>query len=282
MENLLLHLSDKFRFQINQVTAIAGGDINRAFRLRTSGANLLLKVNTTEYPKLFETENVSLQRLRQTDTVKVPKVIGFGNREKLQFLLMDWIPTQKASVGKWREFGRSLARMHKLPQPNFGLENANYLGTHLQDNSPKQTWSAFYSENRILPMALLLRDQKKFVDQDVILAENFCRKLDEIYPKENPSLVHGDLWSSNFVMSGEAFLIDPAVCRAHREMDLAMTKLFGGFAADFYLGYEQEFPLEKGFENRMEASQLYPLLFHALAFGGHYVGKCLEILRAFA
>ena len=102
----------------------------------------------------------------------------------------------------------------------------------------------------------------------------------EIFPIEPPSLLHGDLWSGNFMMTSEsAALIDPAVYYGHREMDIGMTLLFGGFQADFYNAYQETYPLDKGWQQRLPLTQLYPLLVHAVLFGGHYTGKAREILE---
>jgi len=111
----------------------------------------------------------------------------------------------------------------------------------------------------------------------------FCNQVESIFPKEEPSLLHGDLWSGNFMVNneGNACIYDPAVYYGHREMDIGMSKLFGGFDKAFYLAYNQEYPMEKGWERRVEYCNLYPLLVHVNLFGGGYASSVSAILSRF-
>ena len=200
-----------------------------------------------------------------------------------QYLLLEWMQKGVISNGFWERFGKSLAGMHKKQQEHFGWEEDNYIGSLEQSNTPMDTWPQFYANARILPLVKKLFDSGSYTSKDTLIAESLCKKLPALFPEEAPSLLHGDLWAGNFMIlpNGNAGLYDPAVYCGHREMDLGMTLLFGGFDSRFYLSYDQHFPLENGWKSRLPLTQLYPLLVHALLFGGHYIGSTREILKGF-
>ncbi|MCE3259411.1 MAG: hypothetical protein K0S12_1052, partial [Bacteroidetes bacterium] len=122
-----------------------------------------------------------------------------------------------------------------------------------------------------------------FTKSDLTHAEKLCAKLPDLFPEETPSLLHGDLWSGNFMVSasGQACIYDPAVYYGHREMDLGMTKLFGGFDNEFYSAYEETYPLEKNWRERLLLTQLYPVLVHAVLFGGGYADSARRTMRMY-
>jgi fructosamine-3-kinase len=129
----------------------------------------------------------------------------------------------------------------------------------------------------------MARDKGSMGRDTVQAFERFYNRLDEIFPVERPSLVHGDLWGGNYMSSetGEPVLIDPAVYYGHREMDIGMSRLFGGFAARFYDIYNGVFPLEPGWEERMDYCNIYPLMVHVNLFGGGYLQSVIRILKGF-
>lgn len=145
-------------------------------------------------------------------------------------------------------------------------------------------WPEFYAEQRIMPLIRQAFDQRKCTQADVQLAEQFCKKLSALIPNESPALLHGDLWSGNrmFTANGEAAVYDPAVYFGHREMDIAMTLLFGGFDDYFYTIYNDVYPLQQGWRQRVAICQLYPLLVHLILFGGHYYNSVKTIIRQYA
>jgi fructosamine-3-kinase len=152
----------------------------------------------------------------------------------------------------------------------------------VQDNTPHPLWSPFYTQCRIMPFVRQLRDTGLLANRDVTAAENLCKELPSIFPRETPSLLHGDLWSGNFMftVNGPA-IFDPAVYYGHREMDIGMSLLFGGFDEKFYESYNRVYPFAKGWRQRVPYAQLYPLLAHAVFFGGHYISSVEEILKPF-
>jgi protein-ribulosamine 3-kinase len=280
MQSLLSHLN----LNIKNVSPVHGGDINKTYCIEAEERKFFIKVNdAARYPSLFEKEANGLKALVATHTLPTPEVIKHGVADNLQYLLLDWIENGNTNNYTWTDFGYKLAQMHRQPQKAFGFAEDNYLGTYLQQNTFTDTWNDFYSQYRILAMIKLIRDQGKIAANTAKSAENFCSKLPEIFPGEPPALLHGDLWSGNYLINAksEAALIDPAVYCGHREMDIGMSKLFGGFNEQFYSSYNEEYPLEKGWQQRLPYTQLYPLLFHAYAFGGSYVERVKQILKDF-
>ncbi|GGB86047.1 aminoglycoside phosphotransferase [Flavobacterium suaedae] len=277
-------LENDFDFKVNNLSTVHGGSINSAYLIDTTKGNYFLKVNDThKYPQLFEKEANGLKTLQETSTFYIPKVIGYGNNEESQYLLLEWIEEGKPEKNTWQNFGEKLAFMHKQSEKSFGFAEDNYLGTYIQQNTLNKNWGEFYGLHRIMPMIKLIYQQGKIDTNTVKAAENFCKELNNIFPVEQPALLHGDLWSGNFIItkSGDAALIDPAIYYGHREMDIAMSKLFGGFSPEFYAAYNNTYVLEKGWEKRLPYAQLYPLLFHAWAFGGNYVTSCKQIVDQF-
>jgi hypothetical protein len=217
--------------------------------------------------------------------IKTPKVFGHGSTEDGHaFLLLEFIAPGYKNRLFWENFGRALANLHGNTSAQFGFSHDNFIGSLPQSNTRHASWETFYAEERLWPQMLLACEKGYFDKTGERQLDALCRKLASICPKESPALTHGDLWSGNFLCDGmgQPVLIDPAASFAHREMDLAMSRLFGGFDEAFYKAYEHAWPLEAGFEKRMEVYQLYYLLVHANLFGGEYVGQVGEILRKWA
>ena len=264
---------------------VHGGDINKAYCLFTSTGKYFLKINDAEnFPAMFEKEAKGLDLLRNNCTLDIPQIIKAGVCNEQQYLLMEWLEKGAPKKDMWENFGTGLAMMHKEPQEYFGLNEDNYIGSLKQKNERHTEWYSFYAECRIMPLARKLFETGKFSQTDINDAELFCSYLKSIFPPEPPSLLHGDLWTGNYLisLSGNAAIFDPAVYFGHREMDIGMTKLFGGFDQRFYKVYNETYPLEKGWEKRLPVTQLYPLLVHAVLFGGHYIGSVKDILKAFS
>lgn len=264
---------------------VGGGDINEALCLSTADKKYFLKVNDAQrYPEMFAREAQGLEALKKASTLYVPQVIEYGESGNQQYLLMEWMEQGKPVKDFWKDFGTALADMHRQPQSYYGFEADNYIGSLPQKNNRHDNWPDFYAQCRVMPLIKQLKNNdKSFSAQDVAHAEKFCNLLPEIFPEEAPSLLHGDLWSGNYMIgpNGEPAMIDPAVYYGHREMDLGMTLLFGGFATEFYKAYHHAYPIESQWRQRVRYAQLYPLLVHALLFGAHYVQSVREILKQF-
>ena len=262
----------------------SGGCINQGGRIKTTSGNFFLKWNDEKkFPKMFEAESKGLKLLYQQNTLRIPKVIGVGERESYQFLLLEFIDQKSRSKMYWRHLGSGLAGLHQCTEVSFGLDHDNYIGSLKQFNRAHSTWINFFIEQRLNVQVKLAIDTGLSGSDWMKKFETLYTKLPSLLPEEKPSLLHGDLWSGNLITDekGEPCLIDPAVYFGSREADLAMTRLFGGFDAEFYSSYTEVFPLQKGYEKRVDLYNLYPLLVHVNLFGGSYVHSVENILRAF-
>jgi fructosamine-3-kinase len=266
------------------VRHIGGGDINQARLLETRQGKFFLKMNTgNEASRMFEAEARGLDLLRKTKTLRIPSVIAPGSTGAGAFLLMEFVETGYRASGFWEEFGTSLAQLHRHSAGHFGLDHPNFIGSLPQSNHPHSSWAEFYIHERLQPQLELALLSKRLNSSDAAHFEKLYLKLPEICPAEPPALTHGDLWSGNFLVDANSrpVLVDPAVSYAHREMDLAMSRLFGGFERPFYRSYEAAWPLAPGFEQRLPVYQLYYLMVHVNLFGGGYVGSVREVISAF-
>lgn len=281
---LSTHLSETLNLDIKNSKSVSGGSINRAAKISTNRGDLFLKWNNSAPDDFFEKEADGLKRLDSAGTaLRIPKVISSGKpgNDRPGYLLMEFI--EEGRSGDSYEFGRNLSKMHQTNAEQFGLEVDNYIGSLPQSNSHHDNWINFFVQERINPQIQMAVDSGKLNSGIFQNWERLSAKLDEIFPSAKPSLLHGDLWGGNYLFNseGKAVLIDPAVYYGHPEMDLAFTKMFGGFSGDFYEGYESETPLAPGFSKRVPIYNLYPLLVHVNLFGGHYISQFNSILRKF-
>lgn len=270
--------------EINSYQMLGGGSINDVYKLDVAGETFVLKTNIPGvYPLMFEKETHGLDLLKSNSQFKIPELIGFVEGEEICFLLLEYIPAGNPSKDFWRDFAEKLAQLHqvKSTKDKFGLDYDNYIGSLYQSNNWESDWSKFYAEQRLLP--LFEKAGNLFNSTDRKRLDNLMNKLHELIPKEPPVLIHGDLWSGNYLISdqNEPCLIDPAVYYGHREMELAFMQMFGGYNPSLFKIYNEILPLENGFESRKEIHQLYPLLVHSVLFGGHYVQEVKGILRKF-
>ena len=266
---------------ISSYESVHGGDINQSYCLHGGNDRYFLKVNDAKsFPAMFEKEANGLHALRGRSDIKIPQVIRHGNVGDHQYLLMEWIEKGQIRKRFWENFGNALAHLHKITHTCHGWEENNFIGSLQQDNSFHDNWPEFYAELRILPLVKQLIKGGAFNSADLGIAEKACMRFRELFPPEPPALLHGDLWSGNFLVNeqGDPVLIDPAVYFGHREMDIGMTRLFGGFDERFYQAYHHAYPLEKGWQERLPLTQLYPLLVHAVLFGGTYVASVRNVL----
>ncbi|MCB2201131.1 fructosamine kinase family protein [bacterium] len=269
---------------INNISAVSGGSINETFTISTNTGKFFVKKNSASlYPEMFEKEARGLQILSGKSILKVPEVIATGQSENATFLILEQIESGNKRSDFWNHFAEGLAQLHKNSAAHFGLDHDNYIGSLHQSNAKHNDWIDFFRTERLEKQVKLARDNGRMGKTVVSTFENFYRKLPDIFPKEPPALIHGDLWGGNYMIhkNGEATIIDPAVYYGHREMDLAMSQLFGGFDNELYEAYHRFFPLEKGWQRRMDYCNLYPLMVHVNLFGGGYLNSVQSILRKF-
>ncbi len=230
---------------------------------------------------MFINEANSLNELTKPDCIRVPKVILSDN----SFLLLEFIEQGSKQALFYSEFGQAFAQMHKFTAKEFGFFEDNYIGATPQYNTAtlggKANWDEFYFQKRLLPQLKFAESNgysSKELSQGIGKIEN---KLDKILKgsEEPPTLLHGDLWSGNYLCdnNGKAVLIDPAVYYGHREADLAMTKMFGGFTQTFYESYQNNFPLADGWEYRENIYLLYHYMNHLNLFGSGYYNQCIKL-----
>ncbi len=218
--------------------------------------------------------------LREAGAVPIPEVLGVSDDPPL--LILEWIEPGRPRGATEAEFGRALARMHAVGAPCFGREDRRSTGSRGLPNEPHDTWVEAYASNRLLPLARLARDGGALPASAIRALESVAGRLAELGgPAEPPARLHGDLWGGNRLVGagGVSWLIDPAAHGGHREFDLAMMRLFGGFGEACFAAYEAVAPLAPGWADRVALHQLAPLVVHAIKFGGGYVGASVEALR---
>ncbi|HMH21149.1 MAG TPA: fructosamine kinase family protein [Puia sp.] len=285
-----------------QFEAVGGGSINTACKVLTQkNDKWFCKVNdAARFPGLFEKESRGLLLLQQQGIFRVPKIVACETVGDLQFLILEWIeqgPQTGAGTGSpphagnppsdkdgfWQLFGEQLARLHLVPQDHFGLGEDNYMGALPQNNTPSDSWTEFFVQRRLEPQIKMAANKGLLPTAAIRQFWSLYLSLPEIFPDEDPSLLHGDLWSGNFLRDdwGEPVLIDPAVYRGYRGMDLAMTTLFGGFDPKFYEAYSYHHPLPTNWPEQCEICNLYPLLVHLNLFGKSYLGDILHTIQRF-
>lgn len=284
-QSLKNQLADSHQIFVNEITPVSGGSISSACRIKSNRGDLFLKWNNESPQDFFDKEAEGLKLLRSAGTnLRFPEVVAVeaSGDDSPGFLLMEYIASGRS--GDSEQFGAELARLHQTNNQEFGLDSDNYIGSLQQSNRTHPDWVTFFSEERIKPQLKMAVDSGK-MDATVLKRwERLSFKLSDLLPDTKPSLVHGDLWSGNYLFDtdGRAVLIDPAVYYGHPEMDLAFSKMFGGFSAEFYRGYESVSPLENGFDERVPVYNLYPLLVHVNLFGGHYVSQANSVLDRFS
>jgi len=263
--------------------SVSGGCINNAMVVDTDQGQFFLKWHSTIPADMFEKEARGLQLLAEPNILKIPKVIGYGSMDGRHFLVLEYIRSVRQANQFWENFGNALAELHRISCDYFGLNHDNYIGRLPQANTPTDNWIDFFIRHR-LEAQLLLAIENNLVTADFIKAyRRFYNQLPQILPTEKPSLLHGDLWSGNFMVGadGYACLIDPAVYYGHREIELAFTMMFGGFDSIFYSAYQGSWPLEPGWQQRFDIYNIYPSMVHANLFGASYLSGVKAVLNKY-
>ena len=285
-ENLIIELlREKLDIPIVSIEfkSVGGGSINETYRvIINSDKKFFLKLNAAKkFPSLFEKEKNGLEFLAKQNIIKVPEIVICENVEEVQLLLIEWIDTGSKNQLFWQKFGEQLAKLHAITNEQFGFVEDNYMGALPQCNTPTKNWIDFFIHNRLQPQIKLAEENQLLKSKHINAFEKLYLQLNNIFDKEKPSLLHGDLWSGNYMCDADSrpALIDPAVYFGHRSMDIAMTTLFGGFDKQFYESYNYHFPFPDNYREQWEVCNLYPLLIHLNLFGSSYLSQIERILK---
>lgn len=260
---------------------VAGGDLNDAWAVELEGGGrAFVKTRAGVPPGEYATEAAGLRWLAEAGAVRVPRVLSAGPGH----LALEWIERGRLSADGAEELGRGLAALHAAGAPGFGAGWPMHLGPVVLSNEPCADWPAFYAQRRLLPLAARARDGGALTPSGVRAVERVAQRIDELAgPPEPPARLHGDLWSGNVLAGadGRPWLVDPAAHGGHREVDLAMLRLFGAPDPRALAAYAEAHPLAAGHEERVELWQLLPLLVHAVLFGGGYGASAERAARRY-
>ena len=261
--------------KVQNISSVSGGSINSALKVATTGEDYFIKYNTAKkYPKMFALEAQGLEQLKNEGGVLTPEIIDFGEEENWSYLVLSWEERKNDNHELQKSLGVSLAQMHKATRNYFGWETNNFIGSLEQQNDKTENWVEFFITMRLEPQLKLARDTGLIYPSLTSKMKRLFTGLETWVPQEKPALLHGDLWGGNYLPSVKGpMLIDPAVYFGHREMDLAMMHLFGGFSETVFQAYHENFPLESGWKDRIELHNLYPVLVHVNLFGAGYLGQ---------
>jgi fructosamine-3-kinase len=270
-------------FQGTHRRPVGGGSINQAYALSDEGGRsaYFVKVNQANRIAMFEAEALALKQMAASHTIRVPQPICHGIADSSAYIVLEWLDFGYGDHQAWEEMGRNLAALHRVTSnQGFGWEQNNTIGSTPQINPWTASWLEFFTEHRLGYQFNLAKRKGGRFPQQARLMELLPKLLAGHEPQ--PSLVHGDLWSGNAAVTqqGEAVIFDPATYFGDREVDLAMTQLFGSFPANFYSAYNEVYPLSPGYSQRRTLYNLYHILNHFNLFGGGYESQANQMIDA--
>ena len=276
-------IAERLGSAVQSKQRLGGGDFAEANRcVLADGRQVFVKSHLQPPEFFFSTEAAGLDWLHSTGTVNIPKVLLVCDDPPL--LVLDWVDQGRGDNNTEANLGRQLAELHQQPFYCFGRPDDRSTGSLALPNSAKPSWVEFYAENRLLPLAKLSYERATLPTHDIKGIEKLAADLSKFVAADTqPSLLHGDLWAGNRLVDRQAqsWLIDPAAHGGHREFDLAMMRLFGGYGDACFAAYDEAFRLDDDWQHRISLHQLAPLIVHAIKFGGHYVAAVHEALQAY-
>lgn len=280
-------LEQRLDVTIDSVAAVGGGCIANAYHVETDGTPFFLKYGGEEVARTFPGEAAGLNALAAADSpLAVPTVLKMAlpEEECPGFLALEWINTGRQGRQFWGRFGEGLAALHRHTGEHYGFDENNFIGRLPQKNEWTESWPAFFRSQRLEPQVAMARKRDRWHSGWNGALDGLYRRLPEILPRTpEASVVHGDLWKGNYMVTatGDAAVVDPAAYFGHREVDLAMSELFGGFHDRFYDAYRSAWGLEPGYEARCDVYNLYHLINHLNLFGAGYASSVERILQPF-
>jgi fructosamine-3-kinase len=266
---------------------VGGGDINEAYRVvLADGREAFVKTRGQTIPGEYRAEAAGLRWLAEPGLVRTPQVLEVDEA----YLALEWIEPGALSSDGAEELGRALAQTHAAGAQAFGAPpgqegSQTGFGSLRLSNEPTADWPSFYAERRLRPLAALVHERGVLSDTGLRAVELVCERIVELAgPAEPPARLHGDLWGGNVMADakGRPWLIDPSAYGGHREVDLAMLRLFGAPSERVFAAYAEVAPLADGWEDRVALWQLLPLLVHAVLFGGSYPAAAERAARRYA
>ena len=278
-EDFLKHISWIIDCKIQKVRPISGGDIASAYLLETSTKKMFLKVHSNF--ELLQAEAHALNTIAKANCIATPKIHAIENYENNGFLVLEYIESKSPTASDFELFGRQLAALHQATNEHFGFDQNNFIGSLPQSNNQHSNWLDFYTEERLNPQLQLALNKGLLSQKEIPTLDKLKTTCSEFFTNIKPSLLHGDLWSGNFLIStdGIPYLIDPSTYFGHAEVDIAMCKLFGGFGSSFYESYHKVIPQDQFTSTRIELYQLYYLLVHLNLFGRSYYSSVVTTLK---
>lgn len=288
LERMLATALDVSELEIRSSRSCSGGCIHHAHLVELNDGQRYFVKSSAKAAAMFEQEAAGLEALSRAAALRVPAVVTSGQLdEQHDCLVLEALESAAPMADFWERFGRGLASLHHTATAtHYGWSNDNFLGSNLQRNAQADNWIEFFAERRLGYQLRLARQQGLGSRELFKLTERLITRLANWLdaPQDPPSLLHGDLWSGNYLADerGAPAVFDPAVYYGRREAELAMPLLFGGFPPTFFSAYDEAWPLEAGWRERVEIYKLYHLLNHLNLFGSGYLDSCLEIARRFA
>lgn len=268
-------------FQVEHRRSVGGGSVNQAYAVSKGDRSYFVKLNQADRLDMFAAEALGLQQIFDTHTICVPQPICWGTAGNSAYIVLEWLDIGYGDHQAWEEMGRNLAALHQVTSDRgFGWERDNTIGFIPQINTWTESWAEFFTTHRLGYQFQLARQRGgRFPLQERLLAA-----VPEILAGHHPqpSLVHGDLWTGNAAVTvqGEPVILDPATYFGDREVDLAMSQLFGSFPPNFYSAYNEALPLESGYKTRKILYNLYHILNHFNQFGGSYEQQANQMISS--
>ncbi len=267
-------------FAAKTTRSVSGGCINQGYHISDEQCDFFVKVNQADRVSMFEAEAASLKQMADTQTIRVPQPISWGIVDDASYIVLEWLDLDgRGSATAQRDMGRQLAQLHQFSGATaFGWTQDNTIGSTPQVNQWTNDWTTFWQVHRIGYQLNLAHQRGGHFRQGDALLEAIPQLLNGHQPK--PAFVHGDLWGGNAAVmhTGEPVIFDPAAYWGDREVDIAMTELFGGFSSEFYAGYNEIAPLDAGYEKRKVLYNLYHILNHYNLFGSGYAGQANRMI----
>lgn len=273
---------------VHAARPVTGGDLNDAWRMDLADGGAVFVKTPRDAPAgtsgAFAAEAAGLRWLGDAGALPVPAVRADGE----DFLVLEWVDPGRLDAAGEEALGRGLARLHAAGAPGWGWMPASpptlRLGAVALADVPAATWAEVYGERFLAPLARHAVERGALDAAGAALVDRLCARLEDLAdPAEPPARLHGDLWSGNVLAdrAGRPWLVDPAAYGGHREVDLAMLRFFGGPSERCFAAYAEVAPLADGHEDRVALWQVFPLLVHAVLFGGGYGARAVHAARRY-